>query len=36
VDAVVAEEIIQKHIMGKELLSGRILDRPAVDIYKTN
>jgi NADP-reducing hydrogenase subunit HndB len=35
VDANVVHEIIQKHIMGKELLSGRIIDRPAVDIYKT-
>jgi len=32
VDAAVAKEIIQKHIIGKELLSGRILDRPAADI----
>jgi len=32
VDSAVAKEIIQKHIIGKELLSGRILDRPAVDI----
>ncbi|MDR2964770.1 MAG: (2Fe-2S) ferredoxin domain-containing protein [Treponema sp.] len=30
----VANEIIQKHIIGKELLSGHILDRPAVDILK--
>ena len=34
VDANVAKEIIQKHIIGKELLSGRILDRPAGDIIK--
>ncbi|MDR2922372.1 MAG: (2Fe-2S) ferredoxin domain-containing protein [Treponema sp.] len=34
VDAAVAKEIIQKHIIGKELLSGRILDRPAADIIK--
>jgi NADP-reducing hydrogenase subunit HndB len=34
VDAAVAKEIIQKHIIGKELLSGRILDRPAGDIVK--
>jgi len=32
VDAAVAKEIIQKHLIGKELLSGHILDRPAVDI----
>jgi NADP-reducing hydrogenase subunit HndB len=34
VDAAVAKEIIEKHIIGKELLSGRILDRPAGDIVK--
>jgi NADP-reducing hydrogenase subunit HndB len=34
VDAAVAKEIIQKHIIGKELLSGHIIDRPAVDILK--
>jgi NADP-reducing hydrogenase subunit HndB len=32
VDAAVVKEIIQKHIIGKELLSGHILDRPAIDI----
>jgi len=32
VDAEVVKEIIQKHLIGKELLSGHILDRPAVDI----
>ena len=32
VDAKVVKEIIQKHLIGKELLSGIILDRPAVDI----
>jgi NADP-reducing hydrogenase subunit HndB len=35
VNADVAKEIIQKHIIGKELLSGIIIDRPAVDILKT-
>jgi NADP-reducing hydrogenase subunit HndB len=34
VDADVAKDIIQKHIIGRELLSGHILDRPAVDILK--
>ena len=34
VDASVVSEIIQKHIIGKELLDGRILDRPAADILK--
>jgi len=32
VNAEVAREIIQKHLIGKELLSGHILDRPAIDI----
>jgi NADP-reducing hydrogenase subunit HndB len=30
----VALEIIEKHIIGKELLDGHILDRPAADIMK--
>jgi NADP-reducing hydrogenase subunit HndB len=34
VDAATSKEIIQKHIIGKELLNDRILDRPAVDIMK--
>jgi NADP-reducing hydrogenase subunit HndB len=34
VDDAVAKDIIQKHIIGRELLSGHILDRPAVDIMK--
>ena len=36
VDAAVAKEIIQKHIIGKELVNGHILDRPAADIMSTN
>jgi len=32
VDADVAKQIIQKHIIGRELLGEFILDRPAVDI----
>jgi len=35
VDANVAKDIIQKHLIGKELLSGYILDRPAVDILQS-
>jgi NADP-reducing hydrogenase subunit HndB len=35
VDAAVAKEIIHKHIIGRELLSGHILDRPAVDILSS-
>ena len=34
VDTTVAGEIIQKHIIGRELLGGNILDRPAIDILK--
>jgi NADP-reducing hydrogenase subunit HndB len=34
VDVAVAKEIIQKHVIGKELLDARILDRPAADIMK--
>jgi len=34
VDVSVAKEIIQKHIIGRGLLDGRILDRPAIDIVK--
>ena len=32
VDVVVTKDIIQKHLIGKELLDGRILDKPAIDI----
>jgi NADP-reducing hydrogenase subunit HndB len=32
VDGVVAKEIVQKHLIGKELLNNHILDRPAADI----
>jgi NADP-reducing hydrogenase subunit HndB len=35
VDAAVAKDIIQKHIIGKELVNGHILDRPAADIMGT-
>jgi NADP-reducing hydrogenase subunit HndB len=35
VDAAVAEEIVRKHIMGKELLDNHILDRPAADIISS-
>ncbi|MDR1576396.1 MAG: (2Fe-2S) ferredoxin domain-containing protein [Treponema sp.] len=34
VDAVVAKEIVQKHIIGHELLDNHILNRPAADILK--
>jgi NADP-reducing hydrogenase subunit HndB len=35
VDAAVAKEIVQKHIVGKALVDGHILDRPAGDIIGT-
>jgi NADP-reducing hydrogenase subunit HndB len=35
VDAAVAKEIIQKHVIGGELLGSYILDRPAIDILST-
>jgi NADP-reducing hydrogenase subunit HndB len=34
VDAAGSKDIIKKHIIGRELLGDRILDRPAVDIMK--
>jgi NADP-reducing hydrogenase subunit HndB len=34
VDADVAKEIVQKHILGHELLDNHILNRPAADIMK--
>jgi NADP-reducing hydrogenase subunit HndB len=33
VNEAFAKEIIQKHIIGRELVSGKILDRPAADIF---
>ncbi len=35
VDAALAKEIVKKHIIGKELLDGSILDRPAADIMNS-
>ncbi|MDR2471891.1 MAG: (2Fe-2S) ferredoxin domain-containing protein [Treponema sp.] len=34
VDAAAAKEIVQKHIVGKELLDNHILNKPAADILK--
>jgi NADP-reducing hydrogenase subunit HndB len=34
VDTSVAKEIVQKHILGHELLDNHILNRPAADILK--
>ena len=35
VDAQIVKEIVSKHIIGRQLLDNRILDRPAADIVKT-
>ncbi|MDR2159535.1 MAG: (2Fe-2S) ferredoxin domain-containing protein [Treponema sp.] len=32
VDAAAAEEIVRKHLIGRELLDNHIIDRPAADI----
>lgn len=34
VTPAVAKEIVQKHIIGKELVSGHVYDKPAKDIVK--
>ena len=34
VDAAIAKEIVEKHLIKRELLNDRILDRPAADILK--
>jgi len=34
VDAATAKDIVEKHIVGKELIEGKILDKPSVDIIK--
>ncbi|MCL2213864.1 MAG: (2Fe-2S) ferredoxin domain-containing protein [Treponema sp.] len=36
VDTKVAQEIIQKHLIGKELVGQYILDRPSADILGAN
>jgi len=35
VDENVAKDIIKKHLIGRELLSGHILDRPSADIINS-
>ena len=35
VDAKVAKEIVEKHLIGRKLLDNHILDRPAADIVGT-
>ena len=34
VDAATAKAIVDKHIVGKELISDKILDKPSIDIVK--
>ena len=34
VDAATAKEIVEKHIVGHELIEGKILDKPSIDIVK--
>ena len=34
VDAATAKEIVEKHILGKQLIEGKILDKPSIDITK--
>ena len=34
VDAETAKAIVEKHILGKELIADKILDKPSVDIIK--
>ena len=29
-----AKEIVEKHIVGHELIEGKILDKPSIDIVK--
>jgi len=34
VNAAVARDIVEKHIVGHELIEGKILDKPSIDITK--
>ena len=34
VDAATAKDIVDKHIVGKQLIEGKILDKPSIDIVK--
>ena len=36
VDAATAKEIVEKHIVGKELVDSKICDKPSIDIIKEN
>ena len=35
VDAATAKDIVEKHIIGKALIEGKILDKPSIDIRKS-
>ena len=35
VDAATAKDIVEKHIIGKALIEGKILDKPSIDITKS-
>ena len=34
VDAATAKDVVEKHIVGHELINDKILDRPSIDIIK--
>lgn len=34
VDAATAKDVVEKHIIGHELINDKILDRPSIDIVK--
>ena len=34
VDAATAKEIVEKHLVGRQLIEGKILDKPSIDIVK--
>ena len=34
VDVATAREVVEKHILGHELIEGKILDKPSIDIVK--
>lgn len=36
IDAATAKEIVEKHIIGKELVDAKICDKPSIDIIKEN
>ena len=34
VDAATAKDVVEKHIVGHQLIDDKILDRPSIDIIK--